>query len=89
VAGLTAQSEILSRGFNGRLDPIATAPRETGRPLLLYPRPRTVFEQRSDGPLLDLTNPAVRRMIKLAKKRSYITYGDLDQVMPPEEFTPE
>ena len=70
-------------------NPIATAPREMGRPLLLYPRPRPVYEQRSDGPLLDLTDPAIRRMIKLARKRGYITYGELDQVMPSEEFTSE
>ena len=31
-------------------------------------------EQQSDGRLLDLTDSAVRRMIKLAKKRGYVTY---------------
>jgi hypothetical protein len=60
-----------------------------GRPLLLYPRPRTALRPQEDGPLLDLTDAAVRRMIKLAKKRGYITYGELDQVLPPDEFTPE
>jgi hypothetical protein len=44
--------------------PIATAPREPGRPLLLYPRPRPRGSS-SDGPLLDLTDTAVRRMIKV------------------------
>jgi Sigma-70 factor, region 1.1 len=37
----------------------------------------------------DLTDPAIPRMIKLARKRGYITYGELDQVMPSEEFTSE
>lgn len=42
-----------------------------------------------DGPLLDLADPAVRRMIKLAKKRGYVTYDELDQILPPDEFSPE
>ena len=41
-------------------NPIATAPREVGRPLLLYPRPRPVYEQQGEGPLLDLTDTAIR-----------------------------
>src|SRR5215213_5808822 len=44
---------------------------------------------KSDGPLLDLTDAAVKRMIKLAKKRGYVTYDGLNQVLPSEEFTSE
>ncbi|WP_332684848.1 RNA polymerase sigma factor RpoD [Bosea sp. (in: a-proteobacteria)] len=43
----------------------------------------------ADGPLLDLTDQAVRRMIKLAKKRGYVTYDELNEVLPSEEFTSE
>jgi RNA polymerase primary sigma factor len=43
----------------------------------------------SDGPLLDLTDAAVKRMIKLAKKRGYVTYEALNAVLPSEEFTSE
>jgi RNA polymerase primary sigma factor len=46
-------------------------------------------EQQSDGPLLDLTDAAVRRMIKLAKKRGYVTYDELNEVLPSEEFSSE
>jgi RNA polymerase primary sigma factor len=46
-------------------------------------------EQQSDGPLLDLTDAAVKRMIKLAKKRGYVTYDELNEVLPSEEFTSE
>src|ERR671921_1557130 len=46
-------------------------------------------EQQSDGPLLDLTDQSVRRMIKAAKKRGYVTYDELNQVLPSEEFTSE
>lgn len=42
-----------------------------------------------DGPLLDLTDPAVRHMIKLAKRRGYVTFEELDQILPPDEFSPE
>jgi RNA polymerase primary sigma factor len=46
-------------------------------------------EQTSDGPLLDLTDAAVKRMIKLAKKRGYVTYDELNEVLPSEEFSSE
>jgi RNA polymerase primary sigma factor len=46
-------------------------------------------EQQSDGPLLDLTDQAVRRMIKSAKKRGYVTYDQLNEVLPSEEFSSE
>lgn len=49
----------------------------------------TAQEQQSDGPLLDLSDAAVKRMIKLAKKRGYVTYDELNEVLPPEEFSSE
>jgi len=42
-----------------------------------------------DGPLLDLTDAAVKRMIKAAKKRGYVTYDELNEVLPSEEVTSE
>jgi len=39
------------------------------------------------APLLDLTDAAVRKMIKLAKKRGYVTYEQLNAVLPSEEVT--
>jgi hypothetical protein len=39
--------------------------------------------------LLDLADPAVRRMIKLAKRRGYVTVDELDQVLPPKAFSVE
>jgi len=41
----------------------------------------------SDGPLLDLSDAAVRRMIKLAKKRGYVTHEQINAVLPSEEVT--
>src|SRR5579862_3553986 len=44
-----------------------------------------------DGPLplLDLSEAAVKKMIKQAKKRGYVTYEQLNAVMPSEEVTSE
>ncbi len=41
------------------------------------------------GPLLDLSDTAVKKMIKAAKKRGYVTYDQLNDVMPSEEVTSE
>ena len=46
-------------------------------------------ETQTDGPLLDLTDAAVKRMIKVAKKRGWVTYQELNGVLPSEEFTSE
>ena len=40
-------------------------------------------------PLLDLSDAAVKKMIKEAKKRGYVTYEQLNAVMPSEEVTSE
>src|ERR1700727_2791793 len=40
-------------------------------------------------PLLDLSDAAVKKMIKQAKKRGYVTYEQLNAVMPSEEGTSE
>jgi RNA polymerase primary sigma factor len=41
------------------------------------------------GPLLDLSDAAVKKMIKQAKKRGYVTYEQLNAVLPSEEVTSE
>jgi len=43
----------------------------------------------ADSPLLDLTDAAVKRMIKLAKKRGFVTYAELNAVLPSEEVNSE
>ena len=40
-------------------------------------------------PVLDLSDAAVKKMIKQAKKRGYVTYEQLNAVMPSEEVTSE
>ena len=41
----------------------------------------------SDSPVLDLSDAAVKRMIKVAKARGYVTLDELNAVMPSEEVT--
>ncbi len=43
----------------------------------------------ADGPLLDLSDVAVKRMIKAAKKRGFVTYDELNDVLPSEEVSSE
>jgi RNA polymerase primary sigma factor len=42
-----------------------------------------------DGPLLDLSDDAVKKMIKTSKKRGYVTMDELNAVLPSEEVTSE
>jgi RNA polymerase primary sigma factor len=42
-----------------------------------------------DGPLLDLSDAAVKKMIKTAKKRGFVTYDELNAVMPSQEVGSE
>src|SRR6185503_15089700 len=42
-----------------------------------------------DSPLLDLSDAAVKKMIKLAKKRGYVTFDALNEVLPSESTSPE
>jgi RNA polymerase primary sigma factor len=42
-----------------------------------------------DSPLLDLTDQAVKRLIKVAKQRGYVTYDELNEVLPSDEVSSE
>ncbi|HUO22762.1 MAG TPA: RNA polymerase sigma factor RpoD [Caulobacteraceae bacterium] len=46
-------------------------------------------ESTTDGPLLDLTDAGVKRFIKQAKARGYVTMDELNKVLPSEEVTSE
>ena len=49
----------------------------------------TEREGGTDGPLLDLSDDAVKKMIKAAKKRGYVTMDELNSVLPSSEVTSE
>jgi RNA polymerase primary sigma factor len=43
----------------------------------------------SDGPLLDMSDAAVKKLIKAAKARGYVTYEEINSVLPSEEVSSE
>ncbi len=43
----------------------------------------------TDGPLLDLSDDAVKKMIKAAKKRGYVTMDELNEVLPSDQVDPD
>ena len=53
------------------------------------PENEGAVSENSDGPLLDLSDAAVKRMIKAAKKRGFVTYAELNAVLPSEEVNSE
>ena len=46
-------------------------------------------EEGQDPPLLDLTDQAVRKMITRAKSRGYVTYEELNKVLPSDQVSSE
>jgi RNA polymerase primary sigma factor len=51
--------------------------------------PQAEEKDAPDGPLLDLTDAGVKKFIKAAKARGYVTVDELNKVLPSEEFTSE
>jgi RNA polymerase primary sigma factor len=42
-----------------------------------------------EGPILDMSDAAVKKMIKAAKARGFVTHEELNKVLPSEEFSSE
>ena len=53
------------------------------------PKEAAEASETPDGPILDLTDAGVKKMIKAAKARGYITYDELNTVLPSEQFSSE
>jgi RNA polymerase primary sigma factor len=51
--------------------------------------PEAAEAPEKDGPLLDLTDAGVKKFIKQAKTRGYVTMDELNKVLPSEEVTSE
>ena len=49
--------------------------------------PEKEASESPDSPLLDLSDAAVRKMIKLAKKRGWVTHDEINAVLPSEEVS--
>ncbi|MEQ8355912.1 MAG: RNA polymerase sigma factor region1.1 domain-containing protein, partial [Kiloniellaceae bacterium] len=46
-------------------------------------------DDNSDGPLMDSLSAAVKKMIAKAKERGYVTYDELNAVLPPDQMSSE
>src|SRR6185312_17446349 len=46
-------------------------------------------EETPEGPILDLSDAAVKKMIKAAKARGFVTHEELNKVLPSDEFDSE
>src|SRR3546814_2794777 len=46
-------------------------------------------DEASDGPLMDSMSAAVTKMIAKAKERGYVTYDELNAVLPPDQMSSE
>src|SRR5687768_18309143 len=46
-------------------------------------------EASNDSPLIDQNDAAVKKLIKVAKKRGYVTYDELNAVLPSDETSSE
>ncbi|MCP5432753.1 MAG: RNA polymerase sigma factor RpoD [Alphaproteobacteria bacterium] len=49
----------------------------------------TPQREEGDGPLLDLSDAGVKKMIKAAKARGYVTYDELNRVLPSDQVSSE
>ncbi|WP_119166776.1 RNA polymerase sigma factor RpoD [Algihabitans albus] len=46
-------------------------------------------DEGTEGPMVDSLTAAVKKMIARAKERGYVTYDELNQVLPPEQVSSE
>ncbi len=46
-------------------------------------------EENSDGPLIDASQVAVKKMLARAKERGFVTYDELNAVLPPDQMSSE
>jgi RNA polymerase primary sigma factor len=77
--------------------PMARTPKDTAAKPVQEPEEKPAVEDGNteaevpeagqDSPLLDLTDAAVKRMIKTAKARGYVTLDELNAVLPSDEVT--
>ncbi|MEZ5995255.1 MAG: RNA polymerase sigma factor RpoD [Hyphomonadaceae bacterium] len=49
----------------------------------------TEEKEAPEGPILDLSDAAVKKMIKAAKARGFVTHEELNKVLPSDEFDSE
>ncbi len=55
----------------------------------LAPGEKPEAAEAPDSPLLDLSDAAVKKLIKTAKKRGYVTYEEVNAVLPSDQVSPD
>jgi RNA polymerase primary sigma factor len=70
-----------------RLDPKAALKKNGATPE--GAQPATPDKTDPDAPLLDMSDAAVRKMITRAKQRGYVTYDELNRVLPSDKVSSE
>ena len=50
---------------------------------------KKIGAEEAEGPIIDLSNAALKKKITAAKKRGYITYDELNKMLPESEFSSE
>src|ERR1700741_4918269 len=46
-------------------------------------------EETADGPLMDSQTQAVKKMLARSRERGWVTYDELNAVLPPEQMSSE
>ena len=46
-------------------------------------------EESTDSPLIDASNQAIKKMVARAKERGYVTYDELNEVLPQDQVSSE
>jgi RNA polymerase primary sigma factor len=93
-AGKTAQAPVAKAGQKGAA---ASAPQPTAKANGKLPvkvaakagKPGEETPGDADSPLLDMSDVGVRKMIQKAKARGYVTYDELNKVMPSDKVSSE
>jgi RNA polymerase primary sigma factor len=72
-----------------KLDPKAILAKKNGQTPADPTQPGTPDKTDPDAPLLDMSDAAVRKMITRAKQRGYVTYDELNRVLPSDKVSSE
>ncbi|HEV2652957.1 MAG TPA: RNA polymerase sigma factor RpoD [Rhizomicrobium sp.] len=85
VASKSAPAPVVAKKS---AQPLSVA-KTTGKTAGKAPKPGEETPGDADSPLLDMSDVGVRKMIQRAKTRGYVTYDELNKVMPSEKVSSE
>ena len=63
--------------------------RSTAKKTASSPKKEKDAAKSSDSPILDLSDSSVKKLIKRAKERGYVTYDELNEVLPSDQVSSE